>query len=231
MFHRAGVLPDIHKSPTMTRCCFDLFHGDPLAGATFADDVPLFRNALEAGWVAMFHKLTQGAGFSDQLGAGRLHAAVQAGLSVGGYHFMTQTDSVSSQVANFMRGVGRAPSPLLLCLDFEPIDASGTAEKMASQFVNAIRMATGKWPVLYTGRWDIDPIPLDNLPACPLWLSEYGTNPVLPATFKSWFLHQYSDGTVGPEPVDIPGIGLVDQSEFEGSTADLVRQWAMLAAS
>jgi hypothetical protein len=135
----------------MTRCVFDLYHGDPLSGASFMGDVPLFRQAYAAGWVAVFHKLTQGSGFTDPLAAGRLQAAALADLQVGGYHCMTLTDSVSSQVANFMMAVGKAPSPLLLCLDFEPVDASGTAETMASEFVNAVRMATGVWPVLYTG--------------------------------------------------------------------------------
>ncbi len=206
------------------RAVYDLFHGDPLASSTFAGDTSLFKKAYVAGWIGYIEKLTQGAGYVDPLAVGRLRAATAvSGILLGGYHYMTLTDTVSAQVANFMFAVGRVDHPLMLVLDFETTP-SRVAEGMASEFVNAIRIKTGHWPVLYTGRWTITPIPMDNLPACDLWLPEYGTHPIPPPGFSSWKLHQYSDGTAGPNPVDIPGIGKVDQSEFNG-TIDELRVW------
>jgi lysozyme len=210
----------------ITRCCYDLFHGDSLSGLSYNSDIALFQEAYDAGWIAMIHKLSQGAGFVDPRGVGRLRAAAQVpGKLLGGYHFMTLSDPVAAQVGNFLHAAGRVGVPLLLVLDFETIP-SGEAEAMASEFVNALRLKSGVWPVLYSGRWEITPTALDNLPACPLWLAEYGTRPIPPPGWTDWVLHQYSDGRVGPGPVDIPGIGFVDQSEFAG-TLDELRAWWM----
>jgi lysozyme len=212
---------------------FDLSHNNLLAASSYAQDALLFAQAKGANWVAMMHKLTQGATFVDPVALGRYGAAVQAGLLVGGYHYMTTTDPVPAQVANFMQAVGKAKAvagTFVLCLDFEPSPATNAAEQMADAFVTAIRSVTGQWPLLYTGRWDIPSVALrGNLPACPLWLAEYGTNPVVPAGFRNWCLHQYSDGKTGPNPVTIPGIGAVDQSEYAGSLDELAAWWNKFA--
>jgi len=56
-------------------------------------------------------------------------------------------------------------------------------------------------------------------------LAEYGTNPVPPWRDDAFKLHQYSDGSLGPHHVDIPGIGLVDQSEYAGTLGECVSWW------
>ncbi len=215
---------------TYQPCAFDIFHGDPLSGVTFADDVQLFDQAKTAGWPMMWHKLSQGAGFVDPRAVGRLRVAVAAGMLIGGYHFMTLTDSIGAQVGNFMRVRGQIDAPMVLALDFEPLQASAHAEKMASAFVNDLHRILGKWPLLYTGRWSVAPIPLDNLPCCPIWLAAYTsvalTSPAMPDGWDfapTWV--QYSDGVAGPNPQTIPGIGAVDQSAFNGSLDEALAWW------
>jgi lysozyme len=213
---------------TPTRSMFDLSHNNPLPTSTYAGDIPLFGQAKGAGWVAMMHKLTQGQGFVDPVALGRIGAANTAGLLLGGYHYM-DTTPVAGQVANFMHVAGLAKAisaNFVLCLDFEPGDASDDSTAMANEFVTAVQAATGTWPLLYTGRWDVAPnVTGTNLPACPLWLAEYGTNPVPPPGWINWMFHQYSDGSVGPNPANIPGIGSVDQSEYPGSIEELSTWW------
>lgn len=210
----------------MIRCMYDLYHLDPWARAGL-------RVAAAAGWPLFVHKLSQGM-FADPKGVGRLNAALTPGSGVqgiGGYLYMTATDSPAAQVAAFMQQRARVGGKLINILDFEPSVPSGAAERMASEIVNALHAVHGVWPMLYTGRWDITPIPMDNLPACPLWLAEYGVAPIPPARWSPPIWHQYSDGTAGPHPVDIPGIGRVDQSEFLGSTSlvDAIAWWMVHA--
>jgi lysozyme len=220
---------------TPTRLMFDLSHNNPLPTATYAADQALFVQALQGGWPMMMHKLSQGASFQDPAALGRLKYGAAAGLFLGGYHFMT-ADPISSQIANFMHMAGQAkqivaPAPLMLCIDNEPGPdnpapgmerATAATDASAAEFVTAVYQTTGIWPLAYGGRYAFfSAASLGNLAACPLWLAEYGTNPVCPPGWLNWRFHQYSDGHAGPSPVSIPGIGRVDQSEFAGSQADL----------
>ena len=225
-----------------TRLMFDLSHHDPLPTSSYAADQALFVQALQSGWPMTIHKLSQGASFQDPVALGRLKYAAAAGLFLGGYHFMT-AEPVSSQVANFMQMAGRAkqiiaPASLILCLDNEPGPdnpvpgmsvPTATTDAAAAEFVTAVYHATGVWPLAYGGRYNFfSAATLGNLAACPLWLAEYGTNPVCPPGWLNWRFHQYSDGQQGPNPVSIPGIGLVDQSEFAGNQGDLAALFASL---
>lgn len=214
-------------APILTRCCFDLYWQEDLPGN---NDLQRFQKAYNAGWIGFIHKLSQGASFRDPKAAFRLSQAsmvtgVYGRMLLGGYHFMTPTDRVAAQVGNFMRAHTATAESLMLVLDFEPKKGSAQAEEMASEFVDAIRAITGQLPVLYTGRWDVAAIPMDNLPSCDLWLAEYGTNPIPPWKDDAFKLHQYSDGKVGPNPVNIPGIGYVDQSEYAGTLSECTDWW------
>lgn len=215
---------------TPSRCIFDLSHNNPLKSTTYAQDDALFAQAKAAGWIAMMHKLTQGTAFVDPVALGRLASGNRVGLLLGGYHYLT-ADPAANQVANFMHVAGQVKTvigaaPFVYMLDFEPDAGSDATTTAAGQFVTAVQAVTGRWPLLYTGRWDVSPnVTGTNLPACPLMLAEYGTDPIPPPGWINWAIHQYSDGTQGPDPVTIPGVGAVDQSEFSGSAAELAMWW------
>ncbi len=226
-------------SSIITPCVFDLYHGDPLSGLDYADDTPLFVKALMAGWPWLIHKLTQGVTEQDPLAIGRLAAAARASLLLGVYHFMTD-ETVTNQVANLMHQLGLAraaiaPAKLVVIIDNEPDPATTATDAAASAVASAVRSITGQWPIVYGNRYNFHSAKtVGSLAMCKLWLAEYGTNPIGPSpwgNFPSMMvpLHQYSDGTVGPNPVNIPGIGLVDQSTFAGSLADLPAFHASLA--
>jgi lysozyme len=222
-----------------TRCLFDLSHNNPLPASTYAGDLPLFQQAMRGGWIALMHKLSQGASFQDPVAIGRLKMAAQAGLLIGGYHFMT-ADPISSQVANFMQVAGQIEAAIgsasfVLALDNEPGSSNpatgmstptAQTDAAAAEFVTAVYHATGAWPLVYGGRYNFfSSATCGNLLACPLWLAEYGTDPVCPTGWINWIFHQYSDGQQSPNPVTIPGVGAVDQSEYAGSVEELVTWW------
>jgi GH25 family lysozyme M1 (1,4-beta-N-acetylmuramidase) len=226
-----------------TQCMFDQYHGDSMSAPNYVGDVALYAMTKSAGQIALVHKLSQGVNFPDNLAIGRISAAIKAGLLVGGYHYLDIGVSVASQVALFMHQVGMAwqivmssggPQAFPLVLDFEPDDASvGSATTLAaSQFVEAVQSVTGVWPMLYTGRWDIAPnVKSTKLPACPLWLSEYGDNSVCPPGWSNWAWWQWTDGTTGPHARTLPGVGTVDQSAFAGTAMDALAWWMKYGAT
>jgi lysozyme len=219
----------------LIRCMFDMYHGDSLPAPSYATDQALFVKAKEAGWPMMIHKLTQGSSFIDPKALGRLLAAKNAGLMLGVYHFMN-ADPVSSQAAYFMHAVGQLRMllgvPLLLVVDNEPNPATAGTDTLADGVVGAIKAASGKFPLLYGNRYTIaNARSTKYLIACKYWLAEYGNYPVPPLGYGAFPgtqvpFHQYSDGKVGPHPTDIPGVGPLDQSEFNGSLDDLAAWFA-----
>jgi lysozyme len=103
----------------------------------------------------------------------------------------------------------------------------------ARAFVTHIQAVTGTWPGLYAGHYlkellgtNRDPV----LTNCWLWLSQYGPTPVVPATWATWTIWQYTDGAAGPPPRDVPGIGRCDRDKFHGTQADLEQFWNLASA-
>ena len=62
-----------------------------------------------------------------------------------------------------------------------------------------------------------DPI----LTRCPLWLADYNSDPELPSGWGHYTLWQYTDGSDGPQPHTVNGIGACDRDQFNGSESDL----------
>jgi lysozyme len=92
-----------------------------------------------------------------------------------------------------------------------------------------VRAATGRWPGLYSGHYvkellggQVDAV----LANCWFWLAQYGTTPVVPPTWASWTLWQYTDGDMGPAPHSVEGIGPCDRDRFNGTPAQLARFWS-----
>jgi lysozyme len=70
---------------------------------------------------------------------------------------------------------------------------------------------------------DVDPF----LGARRLWLCQYGSTPVVPASWDHYWLWQYTDGAYGPEPHEVEGIGPCDINSYDGGDAQvLIDEWA-----
>jgi lysozyme len=216
----------MQDEPTMSPSAFngviDLSHFDPVADP---------EAAAAAGIVAVIHKATQGGSFRDDLFLQRRQRFKAAGLRWGSYHFCT-TEAPPRQIDNYLAYADPAPDELI-CLDFEAErGAPAPGLSILVELVAEIRQRTGRLPVIYggellrqlaaAGRGD----PL--LSGCALWVARYSEAPgELPVLWGDWTLWQYTDGTAGPLPHEVAGIGRCDRSLFNGRRDDLLARWPL----
>lgn len=185
------------------------------------------QQAKTAGIVGVIHKATQGLTDVDPMYVTNRSQAQAAGLLWGAYHFGTGGDG-AGQAEHFLQTVGTFENTLLV-LDFEQ-NPGGSSMSLqdARDFVTQVNQATGRFPGLYSGSYvkellgsNKDPL----LAQCWLWLAEYGPNAIVPANWSTWTMWQYTDGSVGPQPHSVPGIGNCDRDKFNGSIDQLQALW------
>ena len=191
--------------------------------------VTSFRDTKDAGILGVIHKATEGTSFVDANYNQRQKLAVAAGLFWGAYHFGIQGD-VQDQVDHFLEIVQPGPTDLLV-LDWEPNSREGTMTLAeAESFVEQIHDQTGRFPGLYSGQSFIN----DQLGShtqtiltnCFLWIARYASQvPRVPPAFPTFTLWQYTDGNVGPQPHQVPGIGRCDRDKFNGDEVGLKKLW------
>ncbi len=174
-------------------------------------------------------RLSDGVGTRDSQFVRNWQESSRAGLIRGFYQYFRASAGGAAQaqlaVERLAEAGGFDSHDLPPVLDIETLDGR-TATQVAAEatiWVAAMREATGKEPIIYTGAyfWDDNGLP-DSLNTQPLWTANYTTNPC-PWTSDSWdrwTLWQYSDtGTVS-------GIaGPVDLDYFAG-TLDALQQFA-----
>lgn len=207
---QAPYLPEV-----MADVILDLSHYDNVSQDFIA--------VAKAGIVAVILKATQGTGFVDPTFLPRVAEARAAGLLVGAYHFLDDSNH-AEQMAHFLTVAFSKAGVSWLALDWEPYPASQASVTLAANAAMTIHIAQGRWPVLYTIRPMLS-APSAVLSHCPLWLAEYGTRPICPPGFTKWRLWQHTDGKVGSEIEQVPGIGYCDRSMFAGTVAQLRAWW------
>jgi GH25 family lysozyme M1 (1,4-beta-N-acetylmuramidase) len=184
--------------------------------------------AASGGIQGVIHKATQGWKYTDPMYRTNRDGAVAAELLWGAYHFGVGADGVAQ--ADFFLSTVQPEKTTLLVLDFEANTADSSMDLIeARAFVTHVQQVTGQWPGLYAGQYlkellgsSADPV-LSN---CWLWLAQYGPTAVLPPGWDSWTMWQYTDGSVGPQPHEIPGFGPCDRDIFNGTVSDLKAFWA-----
>jgi lysozyme len=200
----------------------DLSHHDP------ADN---YAKVKAAGIVGVIYKATQGTGFQDPTYEKQRTAALKAGLKWGAYHFGDGSD-VKLQVANFL-GFAQIDPETLFCLDFEPNSSSQMSLAQAKDFITQIENGLSRTTecVLYSGNQIKEQLGSRKdvwWGARRLWLAQYGTSPVVQASWKTYWLWQYTDGTTGPKPHTVAGCdsGGVDCNSYVGTPEQLAAEWA-----
>lgn len=188
---------------------------------------PDFAGLKRAGILGVIHKASQGTAGPDPTYAARKTGAQSAGLLWGAYHFGTGEDGVA-QADSFLRVVGD-PAGQVLVLDFEP-NTTGPSMSLeeARAFVTHVQQQTGRFPGLYSGHYIKDLLGTNSDPvlsSCWLWLAQYGPTAVVPPNWSNWTLWQYTDGAIGPDPKEIPGVGRFDRDLFNGGPEDLQVFW------
>lgn len=190
-----------------------------------------FDDARTAGVLGVIHKATEGVTFADAMHDERKVRAKAAGLLWGAYHFGTGGD-VARQVTHFLSVANPAPGDVLV-LDFEPNPTEDTMTLAdAEEFVAAVKAQTGRVPVLYSGRsfliQQLGTNTTTPLAECPLWIARYAPEVgTLPPAFSRFDIWQYTDGSAGPQPHQVAGIGRCDRDKFNGDDEAALRTfWA-----
>jgi lysozyme len=188
-----------------------------------------FQQAKDSGVIGVIHKATEGTTFVDAKYNERRVQAISVGLFWGAYHFGVR-GNVQGQVDHFLDIVNPGPTDLVV-LDFEPNPREGTMTLAeAESFVDKVNAQIARFPGLYSGQAFISS-QLGNrtntvLKNCFLWIARYSSQlPQVPAAFRSFTLWQYTDGSAGPQPHQVPGIGRCDRDKFNGDEAGLRRLW------
>jgi len=201
----------------------DIYHGDRVTS---------FQQAAQSGIRGIIHKATTGGTGKDPKYAERRQAATDAGLLWGAYHWATAV-SVDKQVKNFL-DTAKPDAHTLVALDFEPSGNSTMSLAQARDFLTRIEQELGRKAVLYSNglikstlRNKVDPF----FGAHRLWLAHYNPKPVVPASWKNYWLWQYTDSKKGLQPNTVPGLpgdasGNVDCNSYDGTPQQLAQQWA-----
>jgi lysozyme len=202
----------------------DLSHGTKVTS---------FANARAAGLIGVIHKASTGMSGHDELYAERRTAAREAGLLWGAYHWGTARP-VADQVENFLTAAD-PDDETLVALDYERDVGNQMSLEQAREFLERIQDRLGRKAVLYSGSTikeqlgnRVDPF----FGSHRLWLPQYGPAPHVQASWSTFWLWQYSDGTAtSAGPVRIAGIpgdgqGRVDCDYYPGGEARLRAEWA-----
>lgn len=173
--------------------------------------------AIKVGSLIVF-KATEGLDYTDAYLNSRWHPAYQAGFPHrGAYHFLHPSEPGSAQAEYFLNALHAngdvAASDIVIC-DAEVSDgeAPATVAQCVAEF-GAYLLAhcpAKRW--LYTG----GPFATENTiklaPYDGHWLPAYVTDPKPYYAFGTPIAWQYTDGTHGPQPHAIEGIGACDTS-------------------
>jgi len=188
-----------------------------------------FEKAVQNGMKGVLHKASQDTNFIDSMYRKNKAKAQAAGLLWGAYHFGTGSNGTAQ--ADYFLDLVQADGDTLLVLDLErnPLKSETTMGlKQAHDFIQRIQEKTGKYPGLYGGsliRKLLGNKKDDIFGKCWLWLSEYADHAKVPASWQQWTMWQYTDGTIGPNPLAIPGIGKCDRNLFNGNATELQAFW------
>jgi lysozyme len=187
--------------------------------------VTSFQQIKSAGIIGIIHKATQGSHFVDAEYDNHRLSAHSAGLLFGSYHFGSHGDP-NGQADHYL---DVAAANELIVLDFEPNSIDGTMTLAeAETFVTRINDKTGRFPGLYSGESFINNELGTNtstvLKECFLWIAKFSAGrPRVPPAFPTFTLWQYTDGSAGPQPHTVPGVGRCDRNTFNGDDAGLRR--------
>jgi lysozyme len=188
-----------------------------------------FKEVAASGILGVVHKATENLADVDPTYAARRPLAQAAGLLWGAYHLGHSLDG-AAQAHHFLSTIGDTAG-LLLMLDLEvTTNDPGMGRLEAEAFVEAVHLATGRYPGIYSTYDYLAGIGAGQstvLANCWLWVADYNriAEPRVPGPWKTWTMWQYTNGTVGNEPLTTPGIGACDRDLFNGELPGLHALW------
>ena len=182
------------------------------------------------GILGCIFKATEGQTYNDPTYVDQQKAAKKAGLCWGAYHFADASD-VHGQISNFLEFACPDPDEVFV-LDWEdnPTGNGKMSVNQAKEWITQVENALGRPGecVIYGGNTLKEMLDEDDefFGTRRLWLCQYGSSPSLPAPWDDYWLWQFTDGQVGPQPHSIDGIGHCDINSYNGPAEELVSEWA-----
>lgn len=199
----------------------DLSHWDP------AQD---YAQVKAAGIVGVIYKATDDIDYQDPTYRDQKSRALAVGLKWGAYHY-ARSGNVTKQVNNFIN-FAQPDTDTLICLDWETNPSGRTMTSIeAKEWIAQVetRLVRPQQVVIYSGNVAKEALgsKVDVFFGLRrLWLAQYGTVANVQPSWKTYWLWQYTDGNVGPEPHSIPGVGNCDINHFDGTPDQLKAEWA-----
>lgn len=187
-----------------------------------------FEKIVADGYVGVIWKASQGTDYVDPTYRDARKGAKAAKLLWGAYHFGDSSDT-DAQAANFLNAAQLEASDLF-CLDWEPNGSSTMGRNQAQNWIIAVETALNRLEqcVLYSGNQAKESIKGKDafFGARRLWLAQYGSTPSWQESWSIYWLWQFTDGSSGPSPHQIGGVGACDINSYAGSADQLTEQWA-----
>jgi lysozyme len=199
----------------------DLSHWDP------ASDYAAVKND---GIVGAIFKATEGVSYTDPTYVAQQAAAKAAGLKWGAYHF-ADSSSVDAQIKNFMNFASPDPDELF-CLDWEDNGGDVMSAANAKTWITQVENQLGRpnQCVIYSGNTAKEKISGKDafFGARRLWLCQYTSGtPTWQESWDNYWLWQFTDGQVGPQPHSVSGVGNCDINSYDqGPAEQLIAEWA-----
>lgn len=193
-------------------------------------DMPVDYPQIKAAGIAgIIYKCSQGTSYVDPTYTEQRSAALGMGFLWGAFHFGDNTN-VAAQVNNFLSHAQLTPKDLF-CLDYEDYPESQMTIQQTIDWTTQVEGHLGRptQGIIYSGDTIKDTIRTQDYAfwgARRLWLAQYGPSPSFPQPWSSAWLWQYTDGTVGPAPRTVNGVGQVDCNSYSGSSTQLSGEWA-----
>jgi lysozyme len=168
-----------------------------------------------------FVKATEGETLRDPLFSRNWHAAKDAGLKRGAYHFFRPAASPEKQAKNFLEAHLFETGDLLPVLDVEVTDEvnASTLRKRVATWLRIVEKKCGAKPIIYTNQKFFNQYLAGHFDGYPVWVARYNSF-LKPRLHKDSDWHFWQYGNQGK----LKGIkGPVDFNVFNGSLQDLER--------
>lgn len=177
-----------------------------------------YNAAKRAGVRFIYHKATEGTGYSDPSYSPRRAGARGAKIPFGAYHFARPRVGSAVAEAKFFLSVAKPqPGDMAPALDLEVNDHGMSPAQLTTwvrTFHAVVAAATGSNQMLLYTPFDLNG---PRIPGVRLWAARYSNGnvpPIVRSPFWTWAIWQFSDGRFGnpnrvpgvPEPVDIDSL-------------------------
>lgn len=197
----------------------------PRGPVTPGIDVSTYQGVIDWSKVAAsgvkFAYIRAGDGMgTDAQFARNWAGAKAAGILRGAYTYYRARHDGAQQAQKMLAQLGSDPGELPPACDIETLDDQPVATLLAGvqAWLGAIKDATGRTPVIYSGAFWHFNVGSAAFAEYPLWTPDYSDPrcPGVPKGWANWKIWQHTSSGV------VPGItGRVDMNYFNGSEAEL----------